>query len=262
MTDFQAVILSIIEGLTEFLPISSTGHMIIASHQLGIHEDQFVKNFEVIIQFFAILAVVLLYWKKFFPILSRIEFYKKILWAFLPTAVLGFLLKKKVDVWLESTEIVAWSLMIGGIILIWSDRYFKHQLLNGRTVEDLSVKDSLKLGFFQAIAMIPGVSRSGSTILGGLFLGMNKKEATEFSFFLAVPTMAAATGYKLLKVYSTFETSQIKPLFIGGTIAFVVSILAIKFFISIVGRFGFTIFGIYRIALGGTILALIYGGHL
>lgn len=262
MTDFQTIVLSIIEGLTEFLPISSTGHMIIASKQLGINEDQFVKNFEVIIQFFAILAVLILYWKKFFPIMNKLEFYKKIIWAFLPTAILGFLLKKKVDLWLESTEIVAWSLLIGGILLIWSDRYFKKQLHSGRGIEELNMKDCLKLGFFQSIAMIPGVSRSGSTILGGLFLGMNKKEATEFSFFLAVPTMTAATLYKLLKVYSSFEMEQVKPLLLGGIISFLVAILAIKFFISIVSRFGFTVFGIYRILLGGTLLLMIYGEML
>lgn len=258
MTYIHALILAIIEGLTEFLPISSTGHMIIASSAMGIAEDEFVKAFEVIIQFGAILSVLILYWKRFLP---DWNFYKKLFVAFLPTAIIGFALKNVVDHLLGSVEVVAWSLIVGGVILIWSDRAFAHLQKLGRKTSELTYKDSLKLGLFQSIAMIPGVSRSGATIMGGLFLGMNKKEAAEFSFFLAVPTMAAATGYKLLKIYKTIHVEQVSLLLFGCFIAFVVAMIAIKFFIGIVGRYGFKGFGYYRIVLGVAILILIYTGH-
>lgn len=258
MTYLHAFILAVIEGLTEFLPISSTGHMIIASSAMGIAEDEFVKAFEVIIQFGAILAVLILYWKRFLP---DWNFYKKLFIAFLPTAIIGFLLKDVINQLLGSVEIVAWSLIVGGVILILSDRIFAPLQLTGRKTSDLTVSDSIKLGLFQSIAMIPGVSRSGATIMGGLFLGMNKKEAAEFSFFLAVPTMAAATAYKLLKIHKTMHMEHVSLLLFGCVIAFFVAMAAIKFFIGIVGRYGFKGFGYYRIVLGLIILALIYTGH-
>lgn len=180
MTHLQAIILAIIEGITEFLPISSTGHMVILSSAMGISENEFTKAFEVIIQFGAILSVLVLYWKRFLP---NMNFYKKLFVAFLPTAIIGFLAKHVVDQLLESVHVVAWSLILGGIILIFSDKIFSHLTNQGRTTNDLSYKDSIKLGLFQSIAMIPGVSRSGATIMGGLTLGMNRKEAAEFSFF-------------------------------------------------------------------------------
>jgi undecaprenyl-diphosphatase len=178
----------------------------------------------------------------------------------LPIAIFGFILKDVVDQLLGSVQVVAWSLIAGGIILVWSDRFFSHLTTEGRATKDLSYIDSIKLGLFQTIAMIPGVSRSGATIMGGLTLGMNKKEAAEFSFFLAVPTMAAACGYKFLKIYKTIEPGQINLLLIGGAVAFVVAMIAIKFFIGIVTRYGFRGFGYYRIVLGVVILVMIYSG--
>lgn len=255
----QAIILGIIEGITEFLPISSTGHMIIASSFMKIQDDEFVKGFLIIIQFAAILSVLVLYWKRFLP---DWNFYKKLLFAFLPTAILGFILKDVIDRFLESALIVAWSLLIGGIILVWSDYFFSKLQDMGRRISNLTPADCVKLGLYQSIAMIPGISRSGSTILGGLFLGMNKKEATEFSFFLAVPTMAAATAYKLLKIYKQMDWEHAQVLSIGFVVSFIVSIFAIKFFIGIVGRYGFKGFGYYRILVGVALLILIYTGKL
>ena len=254
---WEALILGIIEGITEFLPISSTGHMIIASHFMGIADQSFTKAFEVIIQFGAILSVLVLYWRRFLP---NLAFYKKLLIAFLPTALIGFLAKDLVDQMLESVEVVAWSLILGGIVLVWADRKFANQIHSGSTVNQLNHKQSALLGVFQAIAMIPGVSRSGATIMGGLFLGMQKKEAAEFSFFLAVPTMAAATGYKLLKLFETIEPGQWSLLAFGCVVSFIVAILAIKGFIGIVSKYGFKYFGYYRIALGALILILLYSG--
>ncbi|MBO9667142.1 MAG: undecaprenyl-diphosphate phosphatase [Bdellovibrio sp.] len=258
MSHLHAIILGIVEGITEFLPISSTGHMIIASSVMGIEDNSFTKAFEVIIQFGAILSVLVLYWKRFLPNWS---FYKKLFVAFLPTAIIGFLAKDVVEHLLGSVQVVAWSLILGGIVLVWSDRIFAHLTAVGRKTSDLTYVDSVKLGLFQSIAMIPGVSRSGATIMGGLTLGMNKKEAAEFSFFLAVPTMAAATLYKLLKIYKTIEPNQVTTLLIGMAVAFVVAMIAIKFFIGVVTKYGFRGFGYYRIVLGIIILVLIYTGH-
>jgi undecaprenyl-diphosphatase len=258
MSFIQAIILGIVEGLTEFLPISSTGHMVIVSSLMGVEDSSFTKAFEVIIQFGAILSVLILYWKRFLPSWS---FYKKLFIAFLPTAFIGFLAKDLVDSMLGSVSIVAWALIIGGIILVWSDKFFAHLSSVGRSISDLNSVDSVKLGLFQALAIIPGVSRSGATIIGGLTLGMNKKEAAEFSFFLAVPTMAAATGYKLLKIYKSIQPEQIITLALGSFVAFIVATLAIKFFIGVVGRYGFKGFGYYRIALGLLILALQHTGN-
>lgn len=258
MTYLHAIILGIIEGITEFLPISSTGHMIITSSVMGIEDNSFTKAFEVIIQFGAILSVLVLYWKRFIP---QWGFYKKLFVAFLPTAILGFIVKDVVEQLLGSVQIVAWALILGGLVLVWSDKVFAHLTAMGRTTDDLSYSDSVKLGLFQSIAMIPGVSRSAATIMGGLTLGMNKKEAAEFSFFLAVPTMAAASGYKLLKIYKTIDLSQLGVLLVGAFVAFVVAMLAIKFFMGIVTRYGFRGFGFYRIALGAAILIMLYSGH-
>lgn len=259
MSYLHAIILGIIEGITEFLPISSTGHMIITSSIMGIEDNSFTKAFEVIIQFGAILSVLVLYWKRFLP---QWSFYKKLFVAFLPTAIIGFLAKDVIEHLLGSVQVVAWALIFGGAVLIWSDKIFAHLTAMGRTTNDLSYGDSVKLGLFQSIAMIPGVSRSASTILGGLTLGMNKKEAAEFSFFLAVPTMAAACGYKLLKIYKTIEASQLGVLLVGSVVAFIVAMLAIKFFISVVTRYGFRGFGIYRIIVGVIILFMIYTDRL
>jgi undecaprenyl-diphosphatase len=254
MTIWQAIILAIVEGITEFLPVSSTGHMIIASSFMGISHLEFTKMFTVNIQFGAILSVVVLYWKRFF---QSTDFYFKLFVAFLPAAVLGFLLNDLIDSMLENVVVVAVSLLVGGVILIFIDR-----IANDETQErDISYFDALKIGFFQCIAMIPGVSRSASTIIGGMLQGLSRKQAAEFSFFLAVPTMAAAGGYKLLKTYDTIQASDIQTLLIGNVIAFVVAMLAIKFFINFLTKYGFKVFGYYRIILGIILLALLASGY-
>lgn len=257
MDYLHAIILGVVEGLTEFLPVSSTGHMIITSSILGIHDNDFIKAFEVIIQFGAILSVLVLYWKRFLPTWN---FYKKLFIAFLPTAIIGFIVKDFVDQMLESVTVVAWSLIIGGFILIWTDKVFAKLMHTGKKVDELTSLDSVKLGLFQSIAMIPGVSRSAATIVGGLLMGMNRKEAAEFSFFLAVPTMAAATLYKLIKIHDQIHLEQINFLILGCVVAFIVAMFAIKFFIGVVSKYGFKAFGYYRIALGALILILIYSG--
>ncbi len=257
MTLLQASILAIVEGLTEFLPISSTGHMVLTSYIMGIEENDFVKSFEVIIQFGAILAVLVVYWKRFLP---NWNFYKKLFVAFLPTAIIGLIVKDYVDILLGSPSIVAWSFIIGGVILILTDKHFAHLNYEGRKTDQLTYKDSIFLGLFQSIAMIPGVSRSAATIIGGLCLKMNRKEAAEFSFFLAVPTLTAATLYKSFKLFKTVEPSQIHLLLIGNIVAFVVAILAIKSFIKFLSSHGFKYFGYYRILMGLIFLIMIYSG--
>jgi len=254
MSIWQAIILAIVEGITEFLPVSSTGHMIIASSFMGISHLEFTKMFTVNIQFGAILSVLVLYWKRFF---QTTDFYFKLFVAFLPAAIIGFLLNDFIDAMLENVVVVAVSLLVGGIILIFIDR-----IANDNTRErEISYFDALKIGFFQCIAMIPGVSRSASTIIGGMLQGLSRKQAAEFSFFLAVPTMAAAGGYKLLKTYDTIQAEDIKVLLIGNLVAFVVAMLAIKFFISFLTKYGFKVFGYYRIILGLILLGLLASGY-
>lgn len=259
MSWLELVILSFIEGLTEFLPISSTGHLIIASAYMGIAEDPFVKNFEVIIQFGAIASVLVLYWPRFF---GGLEFYKKLIVAFLPAAVIGLLIKKKIDLILGSVEIVAWALLVGGIFFIWSDKKFSAQSEGGKNIRELSIRDCLLLGVAQCLAFVPGVSRAGATILGGLFLGMNRKEATEFSFLLAVPTLAGATAVKSLGIMKTITTDQLGMLAAGTCLSFVFATAAIKFFVNLVSRSGFKVFGYYRIALAIVIFASLWTGRL
>lgn len=254
MTIWQAIILAIIEGITEFLPVSSTGHMIIASSFMGISHLEFTKMFTVNIQFGAILSVIILYWKRFF---QTLDFYFKLLVAFLPAAVFGFLLNDLIDSMLENVIVVAISLLVGGIILLFIDRIANDKV----TEKEMTYFQALKIGFFQCIAMIPGVSRSASTIIGGMLQGFSRKQAAEFSFFLAVPTMAAAGGYKLLKTYDTIQAEDIKVLLIGNAVAFVVALLAIKFFISFVTKYGFKVFGYYRIILGLILLGLLASGY-
>ncbi len=250
----QAIILAIIEGITEFLPISSTGHMVIASSIMGISQNEFTKIFTVCIQFGAILSVVVLYWKKFF---TGIDFYLKLFVAFLPAAIFGFLLGKKIDAMLESPLVVAINLLVGGVVLLFVDQYFKNS-----TDDELNISYSkaLKIGFFQCLALMPGVSRSAATIIGGLSQGMTRKAAAEFSFFLAVPTMFAATAYKLLKGYKEIHSEHITLLLVGNIVAFIVAIAAIKFFIGYLTKNGFKLFGYYRIALGLIIIGLIVAG--
>lgn len=253
MSIWQAIILAIVEGITEFLPISSTGHMIIASSFMGISHLEFTKMFTVNIQFGAILSVLVLYWKRFF---QTTDFYFKLLVAFLPAAVIGFLLNDFIDALLENVWVVAISLLLGGIVLIFIDR-----IANDTREKEISYGTALKIGFFQCIAMIPGVSRSASTIIGGMLQGLSRKQAAEFSFFLAVPTMAAAGGYKLLKTYDTIQSEDIQTLLIGNLVAFIVAMLAIKFFISFLTKYGFKVFGYYRIILGLILLGLLASGY-
>lgn len=258
MSVFDAILLAIVEGLTEFLPVSSTGHMIITSSLLGIASEPFTKTFTVAIQLGAIVSVLVLYRSRF---LKSIDFYFRLFVAFLPAAALGFLLGDYIDALLERVDVVAYALIAGGIFFLYVDRLFKETEETGKT--DVSYGDSFKIGVFQTLALVPGVSRSAATIIGGLFQKLNKKAAAEFSFFLAVPTMLAATGYKLLKFYmagNSFGQNEWMLLGIGNVVAFIVAMLAIRSFIGFLTKHGFKWFGYYRIVVGVIILALYFLG--
>jgi undecaprenyl-diphosphatase len=257
MNWMQVVILGIVEGISEFLPISSTGHMIIASSIMGINEEAFTKLFEVVIQFGAILSVVVLYWRKFFDF-SRWQFYMKLVVAFIPAAIFGALFSKKIDALLESSLTVGFSFLIGGIVLLFIDNVFKQGRIDSD--KDISYPKALIIGCFQVIAMIPGVSRSAATIVGGLQQKLTRKLAAEFSFFLAVPTMAAATVKKLWDFHKegfTFQQGQVSMLIAGNIIAFIVALVAIKSFITYVQRHSFRAFGIYRIIAGIAVFVML-----
>ena len=276
MDIFQSIIIAIVEGLTEFLPVSSTGHMIITQGLLGVESDDFVKAFTVIIQFGAILSVVVLYWKRFFRLnnepapegasavqrfLHKFDFYWKLLVAFIPAAVIGLLFSDKIDEMLESVTVVAVMLVLGGIFMLFCDKIFNH----GSDDTRLTERKALYIGLFQCIAMIPGVSRSMATIVGGMAQKLTRKAAAEFSFFLAVPTMCAASGYKMLKLILSDEglqllTNNLGVLIIGNVVAFVVALLAMKWFVAFLTKYGFKVFGIYRIIAGGLILVLMACG--
>lgn len=262
MDTIQSIIIGIVEGLTEFLPVSSTGHMIITEKLLHITENDFSKVFTIAIQLGAILAVVVLYWKKFFDF-KNWQFYAKIAAGVVPALILGFLFSKKIDVLLESSTTVAVSLLAGGIILLFIDNVFKNPKINEE--KDVSFFNAIIIGIWQCIAMIPGVSRSAASIIGGMQQKLTRSAAAEFSFFLAVPTMLAATGYKLLKYYQDyggFSSNEIKQLAIGNVVAFVVAMIAIKFFIGFLKKHGFKIWGYYRIVVGILLLILIYTGYI
>jgi len=259
MTTLEAVILGIIEGLTEFLPVSSTGHMILASSFMGIASDNFVKLFTVAIQLGTILSVVVLYFKRFFRSFS---FYLKLITAFVPAAIFGVLLSDKIDELLESPQTVAISLLAGGVVLLFVDKMFK----NAEQDDSDAIKypSAFVVGLFQCLAMIPGVSRSAATIIGGMQQRLTKKAAAEFSFFLAVPTMFAATAKKLWDFYKDGHTVSAQEgtlLAVGNIVGFVVAIIAIKTFITFVTKHGFKVFGIYRIIVGSIILILLWTGH-
>jgi undecaprenyl-diphosphatase len=249
----EAVVLALVEGITEYLPVSSTGHMIIASSIMGIQSNEFVKMFTVAIQFGAILSVIFIYWKKF---IKSFDFYFKLGVAFLPAALIGFLFNDMIDAMLENVIVVAISLLLGGIILLFVDKWFEHNETNGQT--DVNYNTALKIGFFQVIAMIPGVSRSAATIIGGLTQKLNRKTAAEFSFFLAVPTMFAATLYKMYKYQKEigFTSDDVPVLAVGNAVAFIVAWIAIKGFIAFLTKNGFKLFGWYRIIIGAIILGL------
>ena len=248
MDIIQTIILGIVEGITEFLPISSTGHLILANKLLGLLQTEFAKTFEIAIQGGAILSVVVLYWKAF---LNK-EIIKRLFVAFLPTAILGFLLYKIIKGYLLNSEIIVlWALLLGGIVLILLELFFKSKQKENLidSTLNISYKKCFLIGCFQSLAMVPGVSRSGATIMGGLLSNISRKTIVEFSFLLAVPTMIAATGYDLLKSGANFSVNQVWILLVGMLISFVVALLAIKFLIKFVQRYSFIGFGVYRIIL-------------
>ena len=262
MDTIQSIIIGIVEGLTEFLPISSTGHMVITEKLLHLTENDFSKAFTVAIQLGAILAVVVLYWKKFFDF-KRWQFYVKLAVAVIPALVLGFLLSKKIDTLLESSITIAIAMLAGGLILLFIDNVFKHPTIDKE--EKVSYPKAFVIGIWQCVAMIPGVSRSAASIIGGMQQKLTRSAAAEFSFFLAVPTMLAATGYKLYKYYKVsggFTSNEIKQLAVGNIVAFVVAMLAIRFLIGFLKKYGFKIWGWYRIILGILLLILIYAGYI
>jgi undecaprenyl-diphosphatase len=244
---FQSVIIAIIEGLTEFLPVSSTGHMILASAAMKINENEFVKTFEIVIQIGAIMAIVLMYIKRF---LRSFEIYIKLAVAFIPTAIIGFLAYDFIKNVLFSPIVVSVSLVVGGIILIIIDRHVVRKSSEVTDLEKIPLKNAFFIGLVQCISMIPGVSRAAATIVGGVFNRFDKKQATEFSFLLAVPTMLAASGYDLLKTPVSFTQNEIILLLTGLFIAFVTAWIAVKIFLKIVERYGFRHFGYYRIFIG------------
>src|SRR3989338_7041903 len=247
MTFIHAVILGIVEGLTEFLPVSSTGHLILASRLLKISSTAFLSSFDIAIQVGAILAVLVLYWKSAF---MNFKVLKRLCVAFLPTAVVGFLLYKLIKhVFLDSIPVVLGSLFLGGLFLIIFERFYDARKTGSAELENISYQHCFFIGLFQSLAVIPGVSRSAATIIGGLMLGLDRKVIVEFSFLLAVPTILAATAYDLLRSGNAFSDSQFGLLTAGFAVSFVVAIGAIKFFIRFVKKFSFTLFGVYRIAL-------------
>ncbi len=288
MSILEAIIIAIVEGLTEFLPVSSTGHMIIAQALMGVESTDFVKAFTVIIQFGAILAVVVLYWRRFFQLnpikvfdedavlgmkpsqkrttylkrfLFKYDFYWKLFIAVLPAGIIGLLAGDYIDMMLENVTVVAVMLVLGGILMLFVDKWFNRPAHN----QNITWQRAVKIGFFQCIAMIPGVSRSMASIVGGMATKLNRKNAAEFSFFLAVPTMAAAAGYKvyqLMKDPVSFHMLQENwsVLVLGNIVAFIVAIGAIKFFIDFLTKYGFKAFGVYRIIVGGILLFLIFSG--
>lgn len=282
----EAIIIAIVEGLTEFLPISSTGHMIIASSLLGVESNEFTKVFEVAIQLGAIMAVVVLYWKKFFQF-NRPDFYAKLFVGMLPLVV-GFLFNDVIEALLESELTVALALLIGGVILLYIDKWFNQPAHNSdlfatkveqgeliEAEEKLTYKKAFIIGWWQILAMVPGVSRSAASIIGGMQQRLSRNFAAEFSFFLAVPTMFAASAYSLFlkdwdstgaakKGYEliTANSQNMQAFIAGNVVAFVVAILAIKFFINYLKKYGFRVFGIYRIIVGVLLLGLIAAGYL
>jgi len=269
---FETIVVAIVEGVTEYLPISSTGHMIIAEHLLHIPSTNFTKIFTVSIQLGAILSVVVLYWKKFFDFKSW-QFYAKLIVAVIPALLLGKLFSEQIDELLESPLTVSITLLAGGIVLLFIDKVFKDHPV--KEEKDISYKKALIIGLWQCIAMIPGVSRSAASIIGGMQQKLTRSLAAEFSFFLAVPTMAAATGYSLFikdwnengidqKGYELLLSSNqyLQSFIIGNIVAFVVAMLAIKFFIGFLQKHGFRLFGWYRIILGIILLILLYTGFL
>jgi len=257
MSYWQALFIAIIEGLTEFLPISSTGHMILAQAFMKIDDPAFVSTFDIVIQLGAILAVLVLYIKRFFV---GISIYIKLAIAFLPTGVIGILAYKTIKQYLFHPATVSISLILGGIVLIILDKWTKEKKSQYKELEDISYLDAFKIGLIQCFSMVPGVSRSAATILGGVYSGFNRSQAAEFSFLLAIPTMFAASGWDLIKERENIHGEDIYLLLFGGAVAFGVAILAVKGFIAFLNKYGFKHFGYYRIILGVLFLTLYYFG--
>lgn len=249
MDIFQAVILSIVEGISEFLPISSTGHLVLTSHLLNIEQTEFVKSFEIIIQLGAILAVVVLYWK---TLITKRMLWPKLLIAFLPTAIVGLTLYKIIKGFLiGNPEVTLWALFLGGILLIVFEKLYEEKLHHTDSLEKITSKNAFLIGVAQSFSIVPGVSRAAATIIGGLFVGLKRNVAVEFSFLLAIPTMFAATALDLKESALNFTTQEFMVLGVGFIGAFITAILAIKFFIKYVQNHTFIPFGIYRIILAG-----------
>lgn len=262
MTYWQAFLLAVVEGLTEFLPVSSTGHMIIAGAVLGIRPDAFTKLYTVVIQLGAILSVFVVYWRRFF---QSWDFYFKLLAAFAPVVVVGLLLKKYIDVLLESVPVVATMLLIGGVVLLFVDRWFPQEdpKEGGHPVTTPSYRQAFVIGVFQCLAVVPGVSRSAATIIGGLTQKLTRRSAAEFAFFLAMPTMTAAAAKDIFESRDLLRADDLKLLLFGNAVAFVVALAAIRFFVGFVTKYGFRAFGLYRILAGGILLlALALGANL
>ncbi|MFD1770021.1 undecaprenyl-diphosphate phosphatase [Sphingobacterium suaedae] len=259
MTYFQAIVLAIIEGLTEFLPVSSTGHMIIGTALMGMEPSPFVKLFTIVIQLGTILSVLVLYFKRFF---KSLNFYYKLVVAAIPASILGLVLNDFIDSLLESPLMVGVMLVVGGIILLFVDRWFnKPQIDNS---DKISYKQSFIIGLYQCLALIPGTSRSASTIVGAMTQNLTRKAAAEFSFFLAIPMMLGASVVKLFKFLKeghAFTGEEINLLLVGNLVGFVVAIIAIKSFINVLTKYGFKAFGWYRIVVGLVIIVLLLSGH-
>jgi len=256
MNVLDVLIIGLVEGLTEFLPVSSTGHMILTAYLLRLENTAFLKSFEVAIQLGAILAVMFIYYRR---LLTGWAIYQRLLVAFLPTAVIGFLMYKTIKGYLFNATVVSVSLIIGGVILIALDRWLMRQQAQFDELEAMPLKNAFWIGVIQCFSMVPGTSRAAATIIGGALNGCDKKQATEFSFLLAIPTMLAATAYDLLKTGAHFSTQEYGFLALGSVVAFVSAWLAVRLFLKLVVRFGFAGFGIYRIVVGGAFLMLVYG---
>lgn len=264
MTSFQAIVIAIVEGITEFLPISSTAHMKFTNPFLGVATDPFVDMYEVVIQLAAILSVVILYWKKFVDF-KHISFYIKLVVAVIPALVVGALLKKHIDKVMDNLSVIAWVMLAGGIVLLFIDKLFKNNTINEE--EKITYPKAFIIGCFQVLSILfPGLSRSASTIIGGMSQRLTRKVAAEFSFFLAVPTMFAASVKSFWDVYKEHPEVLVKDnmstLGIGAVVSFVVALIAVKFFITYLQKHGFRIFGWYRIALGAVMLYLISSGKI
>ena len=254
MDIFQAIIIGIIEGFTEFLPISSTGHMIVAGKFLGIPQNSVIDAYEIIIQFAAILAVMLIYREKLS--FKKIDLWTKLMVAFVPFAIVGFLVKDYIDV-LFNAKTVAYMFIVGGVVFLIVEYFYTDSPHQTREAEDASFKQALWVGIAQVFAIIPGTSRSGATIIGGLLSGMDRKASSDFSFLLAIPVMGAVSGYSLLKHYHDLVGADLMAFGIGFVVAFVVAYITVKLFLVFIQRFSFVPFGIYRILFGIILLMML-----